>query len=102
MLMSDFQNLLRMEAGYQWRQPSDLRIEDVQSWGESWENGQCFNHSSLHKTQKDRVQRAPGLVNTWRFAEAVHLERARISHTPSPYHALCSSFIQSLLSYTTA
>ena len=74
---------LRMGAGYQWRQPSDSRIENLQSQRESQENGQWFSHSRLHKTQKDRVRRASGLVNTQRFAEAEHLERTRVSHTPS-------------------
>lgn len=47
------------------------------SWiNEQWFNQSCLCHKTSVKIQQDRIQRASGLVNTWRFREYGIQERA--------------------------
>ena len=50
MLMSDFQNLLRMEAGYQWSQPSDVCVCVCVHAHTCAHKLSCFSHAQLFAT----------------------------------------------------
>lgn len=53
-----------------------------------------ITHVYTAKAHKDRIWRASGLVNTWKFGEEeCTVGRAGIFHTLSPSHAMCLFYL---------
>lgn len=71
-------------------------LEQAEGWRLSsitngqWVNQSCLCNEASIKTQKDGVQRASGLVNTWMFGESVML-REHGSSVPCPHTLPCTS-----------
>ena len=72
-------------------QEEGLKVDSITN--SQWFNQSCLYNEASIKSQKDRVQRASELVDTWRCWEVLCWEKSLQLCTPSPFFALCISSI---------